>query len=134
MLRLLVRIHIWDDWNAVTGGNSDLGDPIYVTANGYVNFVEDIGGGWGKVIRVWHQMDNGKIVESLYAHCNEMLVKEGEFVEKGTRIATIGNADGLYYAHLHFEMREDVELPVGAGYSTEIAGYLDPTKFIKEHR
>jgi len=46
--------HLGDDWNAVTGGNSDLGDPIYAVANGYVNFAEDLAGGWGNVIRVWH--------------------------------------------------------------------------------
>lgn len=126
--------HLGDDWNAVTGGNSDLGHPIFATANGYVNFAKDIKGGWGKVIRVWHQMADGKIVESLYAHCNEILVKEGAFIKKGQKIATIGNADGLYYAHLHFEIREDIALPVGAGYSSETKGYLDPTKFVKEHR
>jgi len=126
--------HLGDDWNAVTGGNSDLGDPIYVTANGYVNFAKDIGGGWGKVIRVWHQKEDGKKVESLYAHCNEILVEEGSFVKKGEKIATIGNANGQYYAHLHFEIRDDIELPVGGGYSNETKGYLNPTKFIKENR
>ena len=126
--------HLGDDWNAVTGGNSDLGDPISATANGYVNFAKGITGGWGKGIRVWHQMTDGKIVESLYAHCNEIIVAEGAFIKKGQIIGTIGNADGLYYAHLHFEIREDIELPVGGGYSSETKGYLNPTEFIKENR
>lgn len=126
--------HLGDDWNAVTGGNSDLGDPIYTIANGYVNFAENIGGGWGKVIRIWHQKPNGKIVESLYAHCNTILVAKGQYVKIGQKIATIGNADGQYLAHLHLEIRADINLPVGPGYAINKKGYIDPTKFIKENR
>ncbi|WBU88440.1 M23 family metallopeptidase [Cellulophaga omnivescoria] len=126
--------HLGDDWNAVTGGNSDLGDSIYTIANGYVNFAEDIGGGWGKVIRIWHQKPNGKIVESLYAHCNTILVTKGQYVKIGQKIATIGNADGQYLAHLHLEIRADINLPVGSGYAINKKGYIDPTKFIKENR
>ena len=128
------NLHLGDDWNAVTGGNSDLGDPIYVIADGYVNFAEDYYSGWGNIIRVWHQKKDGQIVESFYAHCQEMLVKVGQFVKKGDKIGTIGNVDGTYYAHLHFEIRDDIELPVGGGYSDDIKGYLNPTSFIKANR
>ena len=38
--------HLGEDWNGVRGGNTDLGDPIYSIANGYVSFAENIGGGW----------------------------------------------------------------------------------------
>jgi len=126
--------HLGDDWNAVTGGNTDLGDPIYSIANGYVNFAEDIGGGWGKVIRIWHQTLDNELVESLYAHCEKMNVAVGQFVKKGQKIGTIGNADGLYLAHLHFEIRSNVELSIGNGYSDFTEGYLDPTVFIEDHR
>jgi len=63
-----------------------------------------------------------------------MLVKVGQFVKKGDKIGTIGNVDGTYYAHLHFEIRDDIELPVGGGYSDDIKGYLNPTTFIKANR
>ncbi len=128
------NMHLGDDWNAVTGGNSDLGDPIYSIANGYVKFAEDHGGGWGNVIRVIHKMSNGKIVESLYAHCDTILVKEKQWIKKGMKIGTIGNVDGQYLAHLHFEIRNNIELPIGAGYSDKTDGYLDPTEFIKKNR
>ncbi len=126
--------HLGDDWNAVTGGNSDLGDPIYAIANGYVRFAEDVGGGWGNVIRILHQLPNGKFYESLYAHCDEILIDSKGYVKRGQQIGTIGNADGAYLAHLHFEIREDIDLPIGGGYSEDAAGYLDPTKFIESHR
>ncbi|MCL6293954.1 M23 family metallopeptidase [Jejuia spongiicola] len=128
------NMHLGDDWNAVTGGNSDLGDPIYSIANGYVKFAKNHGGGWGNVIRIIHKMPNGKIVESLYAHCDTILVKEEQWVKKGIKIGTIGNVDGQYLAHLHLEIRNNIELPIGAGYSDITDGYLDPTEFIKQNR
>ncbi len=129
-----VNAHLGDDWNAVTGGNSDLGHPMYAVANGYVKFAEDIKGGWGKIIRIDHKLPDGQMVESFYAHCDEMFVQAGDWIKKGHKIGTIGNADGQYYAHLHFEMRSDTKLPIGGGYSENDEGYLDPTAFIKKHR
>jgi len=124
--------HLGDDWNGVGGGNSDLGDAIYSTANGYVSFAEDIGGGWGNVIRIIHKYKD-KYYESVYAHCQTIKIKKGDFVKKGTWIATIGNANGIYLAHLHLELRDDIFMDIGGGYSENTKGYLDPTKFIKEH-
>ena len=126
--------HLGDDWNATTGGNTDLGDPIYAISNGYIYFAEDIGGGWGNIIRMWHLKADGQIIESFYAHCDKILIETGTFVKKGDKIGTIGNCNGKYYAHLHFEIREDIELPIGGGYNENTKGYLDPTEFIKANR
>ena len=126
--------HLGDDWNAVTGGNSDLGDPIFAIADGYVSEVKNYGGGWGNVIRLKHKLPNKIEIESLYAHCNTILAKSNSWVKKGTKIATIGNANGLYLAHLHFEIRDKVGLPIGSGYSSNTKGYLNPTNFIKKNR
>ncbi|MDG5491730.1 M23 family metallopeptidase [Psychroserpens sp. SPM9] len=125
--------HLGDDWNGVGGGNSDLGDPIYSIANGYISDVKNYEGGWGHVVRIIHQVD-GKLFESLYAHCDSTLVTPGEFIKKGMQIATIGNCNGLYYAHLHLEIRDVVGLDIGPGYSEDTTGYVDPTEFIIKHR
>ena len=126
--------HLGDDWNAITGGNSDLGDPVFAVANGYVKYAEHNGYGWGNVIRIDHKLSDGMVIESLYAHCDTMFVRYGEWVRIGDTIGTIGNADGIYFAHLHFEIRDDINMPIGGGYSDYIEGYLDPTEFIDSHR
>ena len=126
--------HLGEDWNGIGGGNTDLGDPIYAVANGYVSFSENVNGGWGNVIRIIHFIDSNKQVESLYAHCDKRLIQEGEFVRKGTQIGTIGTNGGQYLAHLHFELRDIVNLPIGGGYSINTEGYLDPTTFINKNR
>ncbi|MFD2917992.1 M23 family metallopeptidase [Psychroserpens luteus] len=63
--------HLGDDWNGVGSGNSNLGDPIYSVANGYISEVKDYEGGWGNVVRIVH-LHNDKLYESLYTHfgCN----------------------------------------------------------------
>jgi len=126
--------HLGDDWNGNGGGNTDLGDPIYSIANGYVISAKDIRGGWGNVIRITHVLSNGEIYESIYAHCNEIFVKKGDYLLKGDEIGSIGTANGQYLAHLHLELRDQVGLPIGGGYSKDTTGYLNPTTFIKNHR
>lgn len=126
--------HLGEDFNANTGGNSDLGDPIYSVAAGKVVFAEDIHGGWGKVIRIVHFLPDSSQVESLYAHCNEIKVVPKQWVNKGDEIGSIGDANGQYFAHLHFELRSKIGMPIGGGYSKNTKGYLNPTKFILNHR
>lgn len=126
--------HLGDDWNGVGGGNSDMGDSVYSIANGYVSFAENINGGWGNVIRIIHYIDENRQVESLYAHCKKITVKKGDFIEKGTLIGTIGNNDGQYWAHLHFEIRDVLHLPIGGGYSSNTQGFINPSKFINNNR
>jgi murein DD-endopeptidase MepM/ murein hydrolase activator NlpD len=127
--------HLGDDWNGTGGGNTDLGDPIYSIGNGYVSAIENHGAGWGNVIRIVHFIkDKNLLVESLYAHCNEMLIEPNTWVKRGQKIGTIGNAEGAYWAHLHLEIRTEVDMDLGGGYSEETDGYTDPTAFIKLNR
>lgn len=126
--------HLGDDWNGNGGGNTDLGDTIYNIGFGLVTYFEDVGGGWGNVIRIKHWVDDSTIIESLYAHCDEILIDKKNFIQKGHPIGTIGTAGGQYPAHLHFEIRSKVGMPIGPGYSRNRTGYLDPTAFIKAHR
>lgn len=129
-----INNHLGEDWNGNKGSNTDLGDTIYAIAHGYVSLAEDLEGGWGNVIRVIHQFPTGREVESLYAHCEQILVEEGDFVKRGQPIGTIGTANGKYVAHLHFEIRNQIGMPIGPGYAENKDGYLNPTEFIKQNR
>lgn len=134
--KYLQNRHLGDDFNANTGGNTDLGDPVYAVANGLVTFAEDLRGGWGNTVRLVHRHPVGDMVESLYAHLDEIHINSGDFVKRGDQIGTIGNAHGMYLAHLHLEMRIEVDMPLGRGYSDHKAppGYTAPTPFIRNNR
>ena len=125
--------HLGSDWNGNGGGDTDLGDPVHSVAGGRVVFAEDVGGGWGNVVRIVHRCEDGK-VESVYAHLDVIAVSVGERVERGDVIGSIGDAHAEYVPHLHFELRNEVGLPIGSGYGEEARGYLDPTAFILSHR
>jgi murein DD-endopeptidase MepM/ murein hydrolase activator NlpD len=129
--------HLGDDLNGIGGENSDLGDPVYAVADGYVLFAEEAGPGWGNVIIVLHAYEeNGerKYVQSYYAHVDTIMVQPKQNVRRGEQIATIGNADGRYWAHLHFEMREFTTAFIGPGYRGDTRGWINPSAFISGHR
>src|SRR5438552_8856762 len=100
--------HLGDDLNGIGGENSDLGDPVYAVADGRVLLAVEGGPGWGNIIIVLHAYEEGgarKFVQSYYAHVHEILVEPKQKVRRGEQIATVGTANGRYWAHLHFEMR-----------------------------
>ena len=129
--------HLGDDLNGIGGENSDLGDPVYAVADGRVLLAEESGPVWGNIIIVLHAYEeNGarKYLQSYYGHVDKILVKPKQKVQRGEQIATVGTADGRYWAHLHFEMREFTTPFVGPGYREDTRGWIDPSAFIAGHR
>lgn len=124
--------HLGNDYNGNGGGDTDLGDPVHAIARGEVVLAEDLGGGWGNVVRVVHACD-GVMVESIYAHLDKMHVGAGDAIDRGGLVGTIGTAGGQYLAHLHLELRDVIGRPIGGGYG-EIEAHVDPTAFIRAHR
>jgi len=125
--------HLGADLNGKGGGNSDLGDPVTATAAGIVVMADDIGQGWGNIVLIRHKLPSGAVVESLYAHLDQIDVKVGQLMQRGQRLGTIGTASGRYIAHLHFEIRTLPGLGVGPGYSDQTDGWIDPITFIRQH-
>ena len=106
------------DINGIGGGNSDLGDTIYAISPGIVDKVKEV-----DYLTIYHKY-NSNIIKVLYYHMYKPMVKEGQYVTKGQPIALIGNSDGAYFAHLHFEVMKDTttfELFYG-----DPIGHLDP--------
>lgn len=130
--------HLGEDWDGVRGGDTDLGDPIYSIGDGLVVFARDCHMGWGNVLIVRHSYREGgkvKTVDALYGHLQSMLVHRGQAVTRGQKVATMGNAHGLYDAHLHLEIRRNLEIGMSrAAFAQDFSNYYDPTQFIQEHR
>lgn len=130
--------HLGEDWDGVRGGDTDLGDPIYSIGHGLVVFARDCHMGWGNVIIVRHSYrENGvvKNIDALYGHLNTMLVHRGQTVMRGQKIATMGTAHGLYDAHLHLEVRKNIEVGMSrSAFAQDFSNYYDPSQFILAHR
>ena len=87
------------------------GCSLYAIGNGLVRMVQGAGGDWGFLIAVEHRLPDGSYVMAIYGHCGwDMLVKPGDVVTKGQKIATCGMScaveNGGYGAHLHFGISE----------------------------
>lgn len=77
-----------------------LGEPVYAAAAGRVVYAGSELRGFGKLIIIKHNDD----YISVYAHNDAMLVKEGEVVKRGQKIAEMGSTDAPR-VELHFEIR-----------------------------
>lgn len=127
--------HLGEDWNKNSGGNTDCGEPVFAIGNGVIVYADYAGMGWGNVVIIEHTLPDGKKVESLYGHLLEILKSSGE-VKKREQIGKVGNADGRYLCHLHFEIRDEtcpMWQQIGGGYSADRNGWLDPSEFIDSH-
>lgn len=128
--------HLGEDWNKNSGGNTDCGEPVYAIADGLISYAEHAGSGWGNVIIITHKLPDGRKIQSLYGHLQEIKIKSGTVKERQL-IGTIGNADGRYLCHLHFEIREYGSYlwnAIGPGYAENKQGFIDPSNFIDSHR
>ncbi len=91
-----------------------IGDPVYASAAGRVVYSGTGLRGYGKLVIIKHN----QTYLSAYAHNSNLLVKEGQAVTRGQKIAEIGNTDAPQ-AKLHFEIRR-------------LGKPVDPLKFLPE--
>lgn len=79
---------------------ANMGTPIKAAFEGKVTF-SGVLQGYGNVIILNH----GNGLETLYAHCDSLVAKEGEQISKGQHIANVGNTGNSTGPHLHFEIK-----------------------------
>jgi lipoprotein NlpD len=93
-----------------------VGDPVFASASGRVVYSGAGLRGYGKLIIIKHN----ETYLSAYAHNSNLLVKEGQSVARGQKIAEIGNTDSPQ-VKLHFEIRR-------------LGEPVDPLKFLPERK
>jgi murein DD-endopeptidase MepM/ murein hydrolase activator NlpD len=139
---LYANQHLGEDWTTAQG-DASLGEPVYSVADGWVSVAQDFENAWGKVVFICYRLPEGRwppFVEVMYAMLDSIDVKEGQFVKRGQRIGTLGNAGGFYSvanhagAHLHWEVRQTVGMGLGPAFDTRHDGWLGPSDFITAHR
>jgi lipoprotein NlpD len=77
-----------------------LGDPVLAAGDGRVVYAGSGLRGYGNLVIIKHN----NVYLSAYAHNNALLVKEGDTVKRGQRIAEMGQSDAER-VKLHFEIR-----------------------------
>lgn len=79
------------------------GTPVIATADGVVLEVKRSGKGPGNIVEIGH--DGG--YRTLYAHLQDIVVRKGERVEAGRKIANVGMSGNSFAPHLHYEVHRD---------------------------
>ncbi len=88
-----VKFHYGTDLGAYDG------DPITAFASGTVLSAQELTG-YGLTV----MLDHGSGFQTLYAHCSQILVKQGDSVKCGDKIALVGHSGKVTGPHLHFEI------------------------------
>jgi hypothetical protein len=78
------------------------GSDIVAARGGLVMYADNGITGMGNVLIVLH----GDGSSALYAHCHEIFVFPGQYVQRGQRVAIVGETGFARAPHLHFEWRQ----------------------------
>ncbi len=84
----------------ITGGGV-YGANIVAASSGVVTRVVSMHYSYGNYLII----DHGGGYSTLYAHCSQLLVSEGDTVYKGQTVALVGSTGNSTGPHLHFEVR-----------------------------
>ena len=78
---------------------ADTGTPILAAAGGVV-VVQEVHPAYGNMVEI----DHGNDLITRYAHSSRVLVKKGDIVKRGQKIAEVGSTGRSTGPHLHFEV------------------------------
>lgn len=78
------------------------GTAVQAFAAGTVDYI-----GESPIYGLYLQLDHGGGVTTFYAHCDELLVQQGQSVTAGETVALSGATGNATGPHLHFEIKKD---------------------------
>ncbi|WP_100374018.1 murein hydrolase activator EnvC family protein [Bacillus sp. FJAT-45037] len=104
------------------GKNGRSGDvPIVAVGDGQVVRAY-YSNSYGNTVLISHIVD-GRQITTLYAHLENLEVRDGQTVSKGQRLGMMGNTGRSFGPHLHFEVHE-------GGWNGAKSNSVDPFKYI----
>lgn len=78
---------------------ADTGTPILAAAGGVV-VVQEVHPAYGNMVEI----DHGNDLITRYAHASQVMVRKGDIVKRGQKIAEVGSTGRSTGPHLHFEV------------------------------
>ncbi len=121
--------------------DADAHSDVLAPASGVVTFAGRIAG-WGNVIVIRHDplLFDGKTYYSRHGHVEEVKVSVGQRVSRGQPIAKVGNAEGIFAYHLHYDISPTRILETEPWHWPKLdreellKHYIDPKAFTEKHR
>lgn len=121
--------------------DADAHSPVYAAASGLVTFADRLPG-WGNVIIIRHDplITTGQVYYARYAHVEDISVRVGDRVVRGQQISKVGNADGIFAYHLHYDISPTTILATQPWHWPRLdraslrANYMDPLAFTRNNR
>ncbi len=121
--------------------DADAHSPVYAAASGVVTFADRLPG-WGGVVIIRHDplISTGQVLYGRYGHVADVRVQVGDRVVRGQQISKVGNADGIFTYHLHFDLSNTTVLETQPWHWPKMnrtalrEHYINPLDFILNHR
>ncbi|MBN1681691.1 MAG: peptidoglycan DD-metalloendopeptidase family protein [Anaerolineae bacterium] len=121
--------------------DADAHSPVYAPASGVVTFADRLSG-WGNVIVIRHDplIATGQVIYGRYAHVEDIRVSVGDRVVRGQQISKVGNAEGIFPYHLHYDLSPTALLETQPwhwpklDYDSLKKNYIDPLDFSLKYR
>jgi murein DD-endopeptidase MepM/ murein hydrolase activator NlpD len=113
--------------------NAPEGSPVYAIQDGVVIF-SGWRGGYGLCVIIDHNYPDIPQIPHLqtkFGHNSKLLVKKGEYVQRGQLIALVGSTGRSTGPHLHFEVRYNGYSVDPMQYMTKLPGYLDYVAYFR---
>ncbi len=117
------------------------GTPVGAIAGGRVHLVAKNEEGLGLYVIIEHRLENGEKIFSIYGHLDTARVQEGEDMEPGQIIGTVGLSGRTTAPHLHLQIDRDdgsqphqVYWPSSIPTSVEADRHtLHPIRFVRQY-